>query len=215
MGFLKSNRDPLWWPKSGTEEVIFGAILTQQTKWEKVESSLDNLMGVGIGTLEAIAQADTQLIAACSKPSGFYNTKAERIKLLSKHIIESYGTFGSFQEKSDREWLLGQKGIGMESADSILCYGCKRDAFVIDSYTVRLLEAFGYRFENYGEIQEWMRVGLEENFDKVKILYGEEISRNQLYARMHGKIVEFAKEYIRGKKVDLSHLLHSLNRQES
>jgi len=47
-GFLKELRDPLWWPKSGTYKVIVGAILTQQTKWEKVEKSLKNLEENGI-----------------------------------------------------------------------------------------------------------------------------------------------------------------------
>ncbi len=210
MGYLKSERDPLWWPNSSTEEVILGALLTQQTKWEKVELSLDNLRKAGIGTLETIAKADIRQIAACIKPSGFYNTKAQRLQLLCQHIIDTYGTFESFQEEVDREWLLEQKGIGMESADSILCYGCKRDVFVVDSYTGRLLEAFGYHLESYDEIQEWMLEGLEENFDKVQALYGKEIPRHQLYARMHGKIVEFAKAYIRGKKVDLVQLTQFL-----
>ena len=211
MGYLKSDRDPLWWPNSGTEDVIFGAILTQQTKWEKVEESLANLRKAGLDKLESLADADTKIIASLIKPSGFYNTKAQRLKMLCRHILEDFGSFEDFQDKVGREWLLKQKGIGMESADSILCYGCRREVFVVDSYTGRLLEAFGYCFESYGEIQEWIVEGLEENFDKIHALYGREVSRHQLYARLHGKIVEFAKENIRGKQVDLTQLLPFLD----
>lgn len=211
MGYLKSDRDPLWWPNSGTEDVIFGAILTQQTKWEKVEESLINLRKAGFDNLESLADADTKIIAVLIKPSGFYNTKAQRLKMLCRHILEDFGSFEDFQEKVVREWLLKQKGIGMESADSILCYGCRREVFVVDSYTGRLLDAFGYRFESYGEIQEWFVEGLEENFDKIHTLYGREIPRHQLYARLHGKIVEFAKENIHGKQVDLARLIPFLD----
>lgn len=210
-GYLKTHRDPLWWPNSGTQEVIFGAILTQQTKWERVEASLSNLREAGLDSLESFTDADIQIITALIKPSGFHNTKAQRLKMLCRHILEDFGSFEDFQEKVDREWLLKQKGIGMESADSILCYGCRRDVFVVDSYTGRLLEAFGYRFESYEEVQEWIVEGLEENMDKIHTLYRREVSRHQLYARFHGKIVEFSKENIRGKQVDLSHLISSLD----
>ena len=43
LDYLKTKRDPLWWPNSGTFEVLVGALLTQQTKWERVEESLENL----------------------------------------------------------------------------------------------------------------------------------------------------------------------------
>ena len=211
-GYLKTHRDPFWWPNSGTQEVIFGAILTQQTKWERVEASLSNLREAGVGSLESLADTDTQIIATLIKPSGFYNTKAQRLKMLCRNILKDFGSFKAFQENVDREWLLKQKGIGMESADSILCYGCKKEAFVVDSYTGRLLEAFGYRFERYEEVQEWIVEGLEENMDKVHTLYGREVPRHQLYARLHGKIVEFSKESMRGKQVDLTHLLPFLDK---
>jgi len=202
-GYLKDERDPLWWPHSGTEEVILGALLTQQTKWEKVESSLNNLHSAGLDTLESIASADREEIASLIKPSGFYNIKSERVIALCRKIIDDFASFENFQEQVDRDWLLAQKGIGAESADSILCYACKRDAFVIDSYTGRLLDALGYRFEAYEEIQEWMVTGLGDNLDKVYQLYGKTLPLHQIYARMHGKIVEFAKENIRGRQVNL------------
>ncbi len=205
-GYLKTHRDPLWWPNSGTQEVIFGAILTQQTKWERVEESLSNLRQAGLDSLESLADTDTQIITALIKPSGFYNTKAQRLKMLCRHILEDFGSFEVFQERVDRGWLLEQKGIGMESADSILCYGCKKEVFVVDSYTGRLLEAFGYRFDSYEEVQEWIVEGLQGNMDKIYELYGREVPHHQLYARFHGKIVEFSKESMRGKQVDLTQL---------
>ena len=202
MSYLKTTRDPLWWPRSGTFEVIIGAILTQQTKWEKVEVSLANLKKSGLLSLEALSRADISQIATCIKPSGFYNTKAKRLQLICQQILHDFHTFKRFQNEVTRKWLLEQKGIGMESADSILCYGCGREVLVVDSYTARLLEAFGYSFESYMQIQEWMQEGIEANFDKITQMYGTEMTLHTLYARFHGMIVEFAKEHIRGKHVN-------------
>ncbi len=206
MGYLKTSRDPLWWPKSGTFEVIIGAILTQQTKWEKVEASLANLKEAGLISLEELSKTEVSQIATCIKPSGFYNTKAKRLQLLCQNILNDFDTFERFQNEVTREWLLEQKGIGMESADSILCYGCGREAFVVDSYTARLLEAFDYHFDSYMQIQEWMQEGIEANFDKITQMYDSELTLHRLYARFHGMIVEFAKEHIRGKNVNTATL---------
>ncbi len=122
--------------------------------------------------------------------------------MLCANILDDYGTFEVFQNEVTRDWLLAQKGIGMESADSILCYGCGREVFVVDSYTHRLLEAFGYNFESYMQIQTWMQEGIEANLDKITKMYDTEMTLHTIYARFHGKIVEFAKEHIRGKNVN-------------
>ncbi len=202
MGYLKTTRDPLWWPQSSTFQVVIAAILTQQTKWERVEESLAKLKEHKLLSLEALSKADVQQISTLIKPSGFYNTKAQRIQMLCTHILDDFTTFEAFQDKVTREWLLAQKGIGMESADSILCYGCGREVFVVDSYTQRLLASLGYTFDEYMQIQEWMEEGIKENFEKIQDIYKYEIELHAVYARFHGKIVEYAKEYIRGKNVN-------------
>jgi endonuclease-3 related protein len=192
-GYIKDERDPYWWSNSGTFEVVVGAILTQQTKWERVESSLENLKKEDVLDLVSIANIDIELLAILIKPSGFYNTKAKRLKLLCKNIIEDFGDFENFKESVSREWLLSQKGIGQESADSILCYACFREVFVVDNYTVKLLKSLGYEFDTYEEIQEWMVNGIESNFSSINKLYNCEVDLSTIYSRFHGKIVELGK----------------------
>lgn len=205
-GYFKSTRDALWWPRSGTFWVVVGAILTQQTKWEKVEKSMENLEHLGINSLEKLATLDIERLSTAIQPSGFYNTKAKNISLLSHAILNEFGSFEVFCENVDREWLLAQKGIGEESADSILCYACKQEAMVVDAYTARLLAGFGYSFESYEALQEWMLEGLLGNVSKINQLYGKEIMLSEVYARFHGKIVEFCKENSRGKNVNVESL---------
>ncbi len=195
-----------WWSKSGTFEVIVGTLLMQQTKWKKVEKSLMNLREKNLLNLNSIAQIEQKELAALIKTSGFYNTKAKNLKKLCQNIVEKFGYFEVFALHVEREWLLSQKGLGEESCDSILCYGCFREVMVVDSYTNRLLKKLGYEFESYGEIQEWLESGIESNLDKINQLYKTEMSLNRIYARFHGKIVEFCKENSHGKDIDVSSL---------
>lgn len=196
-GYKANERDPLWWPKSGTFEVVIGAILTQQAKWEKVEVSLERLNNEGLISLEKMAKIEPSLLATYIKPSGFYNTKAKNLQRLASNILNDFGDFPTFQQEVSREWLLSQKGVGEESADGILCYSCLQEAMVVDSYTNRLVKHYGFEFERYGELQEWLIDGLDEG--KLEKLYGKSISLLEVYARFHGKIVMFCKENMRGK----------------
>ena len=198
-GYDATERDPFWWPHSGAYEVIIGAILTQQAKWEKVENSLNNLQQANLLSLETLANTPIEVIAHYIKPSGFYNTKAKNIQKLSVNILNEFGDFSSFKESVSREWLLAQKGVGEETADGILCYGCLKEAMVVDSYTHRLLSHYGFSFESYGEIQEWLIEGIDDK--KIEKLYGRSLTRTEVYARFHGKIVMFCKEKMRGKVV--------------
>ena len=203
-GFLPPQSPPLWWPKSGTAEVVIGAILTQQTKWERVEASLANLANASLDSLEALSMTPPEAIAPHIKPSGFNNTKARYLHLLSQAILQTFGTFEQFQQEATRDWLLAQKGLGKESADAILCYACNRPVMVVDSYTKRLLQALQIPLASYDAIQAWFYEGVEGYEKEIEALYAAPITSQQIYARFHGKIVEFAKVYIRGKEVDTS-----------
>ena len=206
LGHIKEERDPLWWPNALTFEVVPGALLTQQTKWEKVEKSLENLKNADLLTLEALADADIKQLQTLVKPSGFYNTKAKRLQQLCRNIREDFGSFETFQQEVDRTWLLRQKGVGEETADSILSYACGREAMVVDSYTQRILGAFGYDFESYEAIQNWLTEGVLSNLTNISKLYGKELPVSTIYSRFHGKIVEYAKVHIRGKCVNVEEL---------
>ena len=198
LGYLDKESEPFWWRGAGEFEVLIGAILTQQAKWENVEKSLQNLQDYD---LYSISKLDLNRLAILIKPSGFYNKKSKVLKELSVAIIEEFGDFDSFKTSVTKEWLLAQKGIGLESADSILCYGCMRDVMVVDAYTDRILRAFGYEFESYEELQEWMVSGIQANMDKIITAYNSEVDTFTILSRFHGKIVQYAKENAKGREV--------------
>lgn len=205
LAFLKSQNlldssPPLWWKNAGSFEVIIGAILTQNTNWKNVEMSLDSLMRLDLLGLESLANCDILVLQNAIRQSGFFRQKAIRLQNLAQNILSDFGDFESFKEGVSREWLLNQKGVGKESADSILNYACLREVMVADKYTQRLLAEYGFEFYEYDDLAGFLMRGIEENYDKVIALYGYEIELYALYARFHGKIVEYSKIHKFGKK---------------
>lgn len=193
---LQHTHDEFWWENSGTLEVVFGAILVQNTKWQQVQKSIINLKIHDLLTLESMASIDLKLLESLISNCGFYRQKASRLQLLARNIIDYFGDFNNFKDSVDRDWLLNQKGIGFESADSILNYALYRDVFVVDKYTKKLLSNFGFDFDDYNDIQDWLVSGVLENYNKVEELYYKGVSLSKVYARFHGKIVEYSKNLL-------------------
>ena len=80
-----------WWP-GDTDEVMIGAILTQQTRWENVVQALLELQGKGLDTMQSLFFADKQDIEDVIRCTGFYRIKAQRLQSLATHVMESYGS---------------------------------------------------------------------------------------------------------------------------
>lgn len=201
---LLANAPSWWWEGYGTFDVVLGSILTQNTQWSRVEKSLDSLRKAGIllhaceceENLRRIAS--TQPIVLESHISGFQRQKSLRLVNLASAIVGEFETFESFIESVSLEWLMQQKGIGLESAYSILNYACLREYMVVDRYTQRMLAALGREIDEYEELRAFCENGIRENLHLVYELYASEkdlrdISLAQIFARFHGKIVEFSK----------------------
>lgn len=125
------------------EEIIIGAILTQRTNWKNVELAIENLKKAKINSLKKICKLKAKKFALLIKPSGFYKAKADYLVNLAKFIIKNYGSVEKMKkEKTEilREKLLSLKGIGPETADSILLYALDKPIFVIDEYTRRIIK---------------------------------------------------------------------------
>lgn len=146
--------DPGPWPWFGKDkphtkdEVVIGAVLTQNTNWGNVEKALDNLRKNRASSLRAIYQLgkrDLNHLKQLIRPSGFYNQKGERLFSLSKFIIENYKSLDNFFKlpiQKARKLLLSLKGVGEETADTILLYAGEKPIFVIDAYTRMFVEKY-------------------------------------------------------------------------
>ena len=132
-----------WWPGDSPFEVAIGAILTQNTAWRNVRKAMGNLKAAGLLSPDALYDLPVQDVAAVIRPAGYYNIKARRLKnFLEFLFLENGGDLECLlTEALDtlRNKLLSIKGVGPETADSILLYAGNRPTFVVDTYTKRIL----------------------------------------------------------------------------
>ena len=164
-------------------EVCLGAILTQNTNWRNVERALELMKKKGFVTPGSVLSASQKELEEAVRPSGFYKQKAERLKIFSE-FVQAYGGFDGFRKKVTREDLLKLKGIGPETADSVLLYAIGRPVFVIDAYTKRIFTRLG--FPEQKGYEEW------------RALFEKGLPRDaHLYKEFHALIVEHAKRLCR------------------
>lgn len=132
-----------WWPGDSPFEVMVGAILTQNTNWTNVERAIQNLKKEKVLDLKAMLDLEEAGLAQLIRPAGYFNVKARRLRAFLQFLQESFaGDIAAMREvetASLREQLLGIKGIGPETADSILLYALHHPIFVVDAYTYRVL----------------------------------------------------------------------------
>ncbi|ECZ8621858.1 endonuclease III domain-containing protein [Campylobacter coli] len=184
-------------------ELLISVILTQNTKWDNVLKALNNLKNARISSLEQLSNLSNLELATLIKPSGFYNTKAKRLKELANKILDTYSNIENFKKNVDREWLLNTKGLGFESVDSILNYLCKREILVVDSYTQRLATHLGYEFENYEELREFFESGIENEQENLCQILEKKYELFELYQIFHAVIIAFGKVAFKGVKLTL------------
>ena len=132
-----------WWPcRSGARwEIIAGAILTQNTAWTNVEKAIGNLLAADIMSPQKVLKTSDEKLQELIRPAGFFKQKCAYLKAMAQFIIANEPEL----EKSDDVWtlrkqLLEVKGVGRETADSILLYAFDKPIFVIDAYTRRIAE---------------------------------------------------------------------------
>jgi endonuclease-3 related protein len=149
-----------WWPGDTSFEVMVGAILTQNTSWRNVEKVIQKLKRKGVLNPRGMHHLKKSQLAPLIKSSGYYRIKTDRLKFFIDFFFEEYDgnvkKMGRERLGVLREKLLGVKGIGPETADSILLYGLRKPIFVVDAYTKRILSQHGLISEkaSYEEVQK-------------------------------------------------------------
>lgn len=183
-----------WWPADSREEVIIGAVLTQNTSWKNVEKSLDKLRKNSLITLSDIATAPPELVMESIRSSGFYNQKSLYLRELSRKITEKYGTLENLQstgQANAKDFLLSSKGVGYETMESIMLYALDFPVSVVDAYTIRILgRILGKGKFRREKLREEMESDLNWDVDRLK--------------NYHAMTVQLAKDFCRKKPLCVS-----------
>jgi endonuclease-3 related protein len=164
-----------WWPGETPFEVAVGAVLTQNTNWENVFKAIWNLKSRDLLSADSLYALPEDDLAELIRPSGYYRLKAKRLKnflaFLHRECRLNLDALKRREFGEVRRMLLEVKGIGPETADSILLYALNMPTFVVDAYTARILHRHALLPEDaqYEEIQSFFMDVLEPDAD----LYGE------------------------------------------
>src|SRR5690242_10099079 len=144
------GHEPHWWPLvSDTPqfEIMIGAVLVQQTRWETVEAAVLRLRVAGLLSPAALAAADTGALALLLRPCAFHTQKAPGLQAICRYLVERYGgDVGALlaQPRAPlRAELLALPRIGRETADAIMLFGGAHPLFIVDAYARRLLARLG------------------------------------------------------------------------
>jgi endonuclease-3 related protein len=181
-----------WWPGDTPLEVMVGAVLTQNTNWANVEQAISNLKRADVLNYQRLRDLPVEELVAYIRPSGYYNIKAGRLRNLLQMIEDEYeGEISFLFEDSleeSRENLLGVKGVGPETADSILLYAAEKPIFVVDTYTHRVFSRHHLVEEDtdYFSLQQ-------EFMDSLPL-------EVPLFNEFHALIVVVAKEFCKKSK---------------
>ena len=182
-----------WWPGETPFEVVIGAILTQNTNWSNVKKAIKNLKVAGKLSPEGIHELGLAELAQLIRPSGFFNVKARRIKSFIDWLFSKYDGKLSQMFDQDLQRLRGElltiKGIGPETADSVLLYAGDLPTFVVDAYTHRI-------FSRHGFIPE------ESTYDEMKSFFEENLPNDvKLFNEYHALLVNIGKTFCKPKQI--------------
>lgn len=181
--------DLQWWPADEPFEVMVGAILTQNTAWANVEKAIKALRESRLLTPAALSHIPEDELARIIRPSGYYHLKAGRLKSFVRFFMEEYsGSIAAMMVEplsSLRDKLLGVRGVGPETADSILLYACQKPVFVCDAYTRRILL-------RHGMIRD------DADYHAIQALFMDHLQPDvSLFGQYHALIVNTGKNFCR------------------
>lgn len=173
-----------WWGITDPYERAWGTVLVQNTAWTNARRALEGLRVRCLTAPDALEIADRAAVEEAIRPAGFYRQKASTLQRLAAFLRRT-----PLVQPSDvasvealRRALLAIKGVGEETADTLLLYVFGLPSFIGDAYTRRLAERLWGRPFAYGDVR---RAVLTEGFAPDEL------------ALFHALIVEFGKAVCR------------------
>ncbi len=178
-----------WWPARAPFEVVVGAVLTQNTSWTNVEQAIARLDAAGALDPHVLDAMPPGRLAELIRPAGYYNLKARRLKELVGWLVAAYD--GDLERMrrvppaAMREQLLAVRGVGPETADSILLYALGHPVFVVDAYTYRVVVRHGL-------------LAPPTDYDELKGLFQDHLPADAaMFNEYHALLVRVGKEHCR------------------
>jgi len=176
-----------WWPADTPFEVMLGAILTQNTSWANVEKAIKNLKKNKLISAARLYKLSPRRLASLIRSTGYYNIKTKRLKDFLDFFITAYCADIKKMAKAPlaklRAQLLSVRGIGPETADSILLYALAKPVFVVDAYTRRILLRHHFIKDDF-------------DYQQVQDLFMHNLGHSvKLFNEFHALLVKLGKDF--------------------
>lgn len=164
-----------WWPARSRFEIMVGAVLVQNTRWDNVSAAIRNLRRHGCMNAAGIATRPAPELAALIRPAGCQSVKVRRLQALAEWVTLGGGLRKLAALDTDvlRRGLLAVHGVGPETADAILCFAFGRRRFVADAYARRWLERMGFPVRAPISAYEDCRSYVEAGLSRSRIHFGD------------------------------------------
>lgn len=203
--------EPHWWPivtDAPQFEIIVGAVLVQQTRWETVEAAIVRLRDAGLMWPAPMAAADPAALAGLIRPCAFHTQKAPGLQAICRDLLEHYdgdvAALLALPRAPLRSALLALPRIGRETADTIMLYGGNHPVFIVDAYARRLLARLGllpgfdFARARYDALQALVEDALEAPIVDLNLraaayappILTPQSARCNFYRNLHALIVE-------------------------
>jgi len=127
-----------WHTRQTPFQVLIGTVLSQRTRDEKTDEAAKALFS-RYPSAKMLAAAEVEEIAGLIRPANYYNTKALRLKEISKIILEKHA--GNTPDTISE--LMRLPGVGRKTAACVLLYGFKKKALPVDTHVHRISNRIG------------------------------------------------------------------------
>jgi len=182
-----------WWGISDPFERMAGSILVQNTTWSNAAKALESLRRHSLLSAGILAGSERESIGEMNRSAGFYRAKSAALISLSRWILQKGGIDKLLNSTEATDVLRGEllkiKGIGTETADTILAYALQRPTISGDAYSRRLYARITSQYLEYDELR--------------RVMLNDFTKTDQLQ-RLHGLIVEHGKAFCKKKSPDCS-----------
>lgn len=156
-------------------KILIGTILSARSRDENTSKIVHTLFQKYKNARE-LANADLNDIKSIIHSIGFYNTKAERIKQVSKIIVEKFHGI----VPNEVEDLLGLPGVGRKTANCVLVYAFNKPAIPVDIHVHRISNRIGIvKTQNVKKTEEELIKIVDKEYwlilNNIFVTYGQNI----------------------------------------
>ncbi|MEM2004582.1 MAG: hypothetical protein QW705_04655 [Zestosphaera sp.] len=177
-----------WWGGFGDPfEISVSAVLVQLSRWEVVDKALKRLKERGLLDPRSLSEASQEEVEGLIRGVGFYRSKARVLRAFSRLVVER-GGWRSFVDRdlsSIRDDVLSLKGVGPETADTMLLFACNKPVLPVSRLARRVLSRIGLDVpKNYLKAQKSLEERVPKSLENYKMLHAALVSIAKTYCRI-------------------------------